>query len=252
MTRQTLKSPKPPRGGSPGWSPGFTLIELLVVIAIIAILAAMLLPALSSSKSKAQAIRCVSNLKQIGMAFKMYVDDGKDFYPAHSNYADVGGKKGTPAGNAYGSLTEATNRPLNRYVANSTDVFSCPADKGDKNPYVGNIQNCFESYGNSYLVQFSGDWFGVMKVTDIGIAGRMPIKESTIAKKPTNKILMGDWVWHFNRPLSEPQNIWHAFKGQRKNNVLFGDLHVQNTTFTKDPPLELKPNPNGSAYHSYW
>ena len=62
-------------------APAFTLIELLVVIAIIAILAALLLPALAAAKKKGQQAVCLSNLKQIGLGFAVYINDNTSHFP---------------------------------------------------------------------------------------------------------------------------------------------------------------------------
>ncbi len=153
----------PPRGSPPA----FTLIELLVVIAIIAILAGMLLPALSKAKVKAQGIQCMSNHRQLTLAWRLYAEDNEDriVYASHSGVAN-------DPKNAYAwTWTEMTfgpdpknwdinaditRRPLWPYCQNA-GIYRCPADtsfvvvNGQRKPRVRTMSM------NFFLGGFAGD-----------------------------------------------------------------------------------------------
>ncbi len=116
---------------------GFTLIELLVVIAIIAILAAMLLPALSRAKSKAQAVQCLNNGRQLMFAWRMYVEENRDQLPnvKQGPYEWVGGWLDYDGGNRSNWDLDQDIRKsiLWPYCGKSAGIFKCPADRSAVN-----------------------------------------------------------------------------------------------------------------------
>ena len=150
-----MKQPSRPRA--------FTLIELLVVIAIIAILASMLLPALSRAKIKAQGIQCMSNLKQLTLAWLVYPNDNHDVLP--NNYSGGSGNNAWVTGWMDWTtssentnllyLTEPSYCALALYTAKSTGIFKCPADH-----YASAAQRNLGWPGRVRSMSMNGVWGG--------------------------------------------------------------------------------------------
>src|SRR5215469_11119614 len=129
----------------------FTLLELLAVIATIAILASLLLPVLSKAKIKAQRTQCFSNLRQLGYAWSMYLEENSGYlvqsYPTNNPEAWVQGNMKLPSEATNTSLlAEGKLYPYNQ----SASVYHCPADQGV--PYNGTVLPSVRSYSmNNFM-----------------------------------------------------------------------------------------------------
>ena len=119
---------------------GFTLIGLLVIIAVLGILAAMLIPALVRAKGSSKSIQCVNNLKQDGLAFRLWEGDNGDKYPMAVSTNKGGTKEFVEDGNAFRHFQVMSNE------LNTPKILVCPADNRTAAASFAKLKNQNVSY----------------------------------------------------------------------------------------------------------
>jgi len=123
MNPRAQAKPAPPGRNRPEGRGAFTLIELLVVIAIIAVLASLLLPALSRAKASARRTQCLSQMRQIGLAVRLYADDNGDEFPRSQHSAFASGQL------AWGrAIAPELAQTFGAWTNLLRSVYHCPGD----------------------------------------------------------------------------------------------------------------------------